>query len=113
MMWAGILLLHILPVFARPASSLQTQLLAGDLLEQSEGLSVNSLNVSSCPGTPSSNTLCLRALHILNTGYRLTSKIETKHGLTARLSLAGPACNAFGNDIGNLTIEVTYESKAR
>ena len=38
---------------------------------------------------------------------------EKKNGLRAQLSLAGPACNEFGHDISNLTIEVTYETKTR
>ncbi|RDX45018.1 hypothetical protein OH76DRAFT_1024258 [Lentinus brumalis] len=54
-----------------------------------------SLNVSSCPG------------------YALSSLNETKNGLRAHLSLAGPACNAFGHDIPDLTIEVTYETQTR
>ncbi|KII83953.1 glycoside hydrolase family 31 protein [Plicaturopsis crispa FD-325 SS-3] len=55
----------------------------------------HSLNVSSCPG------------------YALESLRETNTGLTAALSLVGPACNAFGRDITNLTIEVTYETITR
>ncbi|KAI5116414.1 hypothetical protein M0805_008490 [Coniferiporia weirii] len=54
-----------------------------------------SLNVSTCPG------------------YTLSSLQNTAAGLTARLSLAGPECNAFSNDISNLTIEVTYETQSR
>ncbi|KAI0757718.1 glycosyl hydrolases family 31-domain-containing protein [Daedaleopsis nitida] len=54
-----------------------------------------SRNVSSCPG------------------YILSSLSETKNGLTAQLSMAGQACNAFGHDIVNLTLEVTYETKER
>ncbi|PCH40069.1 glycoside hydrolase family 31 protein [Wolfiporia cocos MD-104 SS10] len=46
-------------------------------------------------------------------GYTLTSLAETEAGLTAHLSLAGPACNAYGNDIGNLTLQVTYETNQR
>lgn len=46
-------------------------------------------------------------------GYTLSALQETSHSLTAKLSLAGPACNAFGTDISNLTIEVVYESKER
>lgn len=38
---------------------------------------------------------------------------ESSNGLTAKLSLAGPACNAFGHDIAKLTIQVGYESKER
>ncbi|EJD47637.1 hypothetical protein AURDEDRAFT_61870, partial [Auricularia subglabra TFB-10046 SS5] len=46
-------------------------------------------------------------------GYSLSSLEHTKTGLTARLALAGPACNAFGNDYADLALEVTYESKTR
>jgi alpha-glucosidase len=38
---------------------------------------------------------------------------ETSAGLTAKLNLAGKPCTAFGQDIQNLTIEVSYESKTR
>ena len=47
------------------------------------------------------------------TGYTLSSLSETKNGLTAKLDLAGSACNAFGQDIYNLTIQVTYETQTR
>ncbi|KAJ6454358.1 glycosyl hydrolases family 31-domain-containing protein [Mycena sanguinolenta] len=56
---------------------------------------INSFNVSSCPG------------------YSLHSLSETDRGLTAQLELAGPACNAFGVDVVNLTIEVNYETETR
>ncbi|PCH40075.1 glycoside hydrolase family 31 protein [Wolfiporia cocos MD-104 SS10] len=46
-------------------------------------------------------------------GYTLTSLTETRTGLSAFLSLAGPACNAYGNDISDLTLEVTYEENQR
>ncbi|KLO16236.1 glycoside hydrolase family 31 protein [Schizopora paradoxa] len=55
----------------------------------------HSLNVSTCPG------------------YSLSFLKTTSTGLTAKLNLAGPACNAFGSDIANLTIEVTYETQSR
>ncbi|THU98207.1 hypothetical protein K435DRAFT_777589 [Dendrothele bispora CBS 962.96] len=54
-----------------------------------------SRNVSTCPG------------------YELQNLEENQFGLTAKLSLAGPACNAFGIDISNLTIQVTYETTSR
>ncbi|THH14082.1 hypothetical protein EW146_g6217 [Bondarzewia mesenterica] len=54
-----------------------------------------SQNVSSCPG------------------YNLESLHETSHGLTAQLNLAGAPCNAFSEDIANLTIQVTYETQTR
>jgi alpha-glucosidase len=55
----------------------------------------HSFNVSTCPG------------------YTLRDLSETQNGLTAKLDLAGPACNAFGADIANLTIQVTYETQSR
>lgn len=56
---------------------------------------VHSSNVSGCPG------------------YVLGSLKQRSTGLTAQLSLAGPACNAFGRDISKLTVQVTYESETR
>ncbi|KAJ6556155.1 glycosyl hydrolases family 31-domain-containing protein [Mycena capillaripes] len=56
---------------------------------------ISSFNVSNCPG------------------YSLHSLSATKSGLTAQLNLAGPACNAFGEDIPNLTIQVNYETESR
>ncbi len=52
-------------------------------------------------------------LIISTSGYTLDSLKETETGLTAQLNLAGDACNAFGNDIANLTIQVTYETETR
>ncbi|KAJ7209873.1 glycosyl hydrolases family 31-domain-containing protein [Mycena haematopus] len=73
------------------ASGLVLTLLAGAL-----GDVVHSFNVSNCPG------------------YSLHSLLETSDGgLTAKLELAGPACNAFGVDVVNLTIEVNYETETR
>lgn len=46
-------------------------------------------------------------------GYTLSSLSETYSGLTAQLSLSGNACNAFGHDIANLTIDVKYETETR
>lgn len=71
-----------------------------------------SLNVSSCPGK-SKVSLILRRLSHIRTGYTLTALQNTKTGLTAQLDLAGHACNAFGTDIANLTLEVTYDSDTR
>jgi hypothetical protein len=47
------------------------------------------------------------------TGYSLGSLEETSSGLSAKLSLAGEGCNAFGHDIANLTIQVTYDTTTR
>ena len=49
-------------------------------------------DVSSCPGYVASN-------------------VETfGRGLKADLSLAGKACNAYGDDLEEVTLEVTYET---
>ncbi|KAF9260094.1 hypothetical protein L218DRAFT_1054996 [Marasmius fiardii PR-910] len=54
-----------------------------------------SRNTSSCPG------------------YRLTSQTESKTGLTVTLELNGSPCDAFGNDIRKLNVQVTYETASR
>ncbi|KAJ7318767.1 glycosyl hydrolases family 31-domain-containing protein [Mycena albidolilacea] len=46
-------------------------------------------------------------------GYSLHSLTESQNGLTAKLNLAGAACNLFGTDVANLTIQVTYETETR
>ncbi|KAH7909434.1 glycoside hydrolase family 31 protein [Hygrophoropsis aurantiaca] len=46
-------------------------------------------------------------------GYSLQSLVESDVGFIAELELAGPACNAFGQDIESLGIQVTYESQSR
>ncbi|TIC03625.1 hypothetical protein E3Q18_00081 [Wallemia mellicola] len=38
---------------------------------------------------------------------------QTANGLKAHLQLAGDACNAFGEDVQNLVLEATYETKER
>jgi hypothetical protein len=45
-------------------------------------------------------------------GYTLGLFQECDTGLTAQLALSGPACNTFGLNISNLTIEVTYQSQS-
>ncbi|KAH9947335.1 glycosyl hydrolases family 31-domain-containing protein [Amylocystis lapponica] len=86
------LLLLVVAALARQPSSLQRSLLPQTLAARDSAFS---LDVSSCPG------------------YTLTSLTETLSGFTASLDLAGPACNAFGHDISNLTLDVTYESDTR
>ncbi|KAF8587460.1 glycoside hydrolase family 31 protein [Ramaria rubella] len=80
--------------FASARLSLNLQQQAGVDLDSRNGTQLSG-DVSSCPG------------------YSLTSLQNTEHGLSAHLELAGAACNAFGLDISNLTIEVTYESQTR
>ncbi|KAJ7759844.1 glycosyl hydrolases family 31-domain-containing protein [Mycena olivaceomarginata] len=91
-------------MFHPTLSSLALLLAAGSALGQeaprqqvalSNSSITHSFNVSTCPG------------------YTLRDLSETQNGLTAKLDLAGPACNAFGADIANLTIQVTYETQSR
>lgn len=46
-------------------------------------------------------------------GYSATSVRTTKNGFTANLKLDGPACNAYGQDIEDLTLKATYETNNR
>ncbi|KAK7746389.1 hypothetical protein SLS53_002348 [Cytospora paraplurivora] len=46
-------------------------------------------------------------------GYEVSNIMTTPTGLTADLTLAGPACNAYGDDLQDLTLEVTYETDTR
>lgn len=46
-------------------------------------------------------------------GYTASNTQETDTGLTADLTLAGPACNVYGNDIHDLRLSVEYQAKDR
>ncbi|KAI4729283.1 alpha-glucosidase [Aureobasidium sp. EXF-10728] len=46
-------------------------------------------------------------------GYKATNVQQTSQGLTADLTLAGPACNTYGQDIENLKLEITHETGNR
>lgn len=46
-------------------------------------------------------------------GYKASGVSENSAGFTADLTLAGPACNVYGNDIRDLTLAVQYQSKER
>ncbi|EKM60281.1 glycoside hydrolase family 31 protein [Phanerochaete carnosa HHB-10118-sp] len=87
---AGLLLPAV--VLGREPSKLQRDALPHQFAPRAPTLS---LNVSSCPG------------------YTLSALQETDTGLAAQLNLAGAACDAFGQDIANLTLEVTYDSDTR
>lgn len=52
----------------------------------------NTVNLSSCPGYTASNVQ------------------QTSSGLTADLTLAGDACNAYGDDLQDLTLTVEYQT---
>ena len=46
-------------------------------------------------------------------GYKASALKNTSSGFTATLTLAGPACQAYGNDIESLTLEVQYQASSR
>ena len=46
-------------------------------------------------------------------GYKASNVQRTPLGLTASLSLAGQACNVYGNDVDQLTLTVEYQSADR
>ncbi len=46
-------------------------------------------------------------------GYKASNVQTTANGLTADLSLAGQACNAYGDDLRNLKLTVSYETGTR
>jgi alpha-glucosidase len=43
-------------------------------------------------------------------GYTASRVQTTASGLTADLTLAGKACNVYGTDLKDLTLEVVYET---
>lgn len=46
-------------------------------------------------------------------GYKASNLKDSSHGFTADLTLAGEPCNAFGTDIQELALEVSYQAKER
>ncbi|KAI9714568.1 MAG: hypothetical protein M1812_006373 [Candelaria pacifica] len=46
-------------------------------------------------------------------GYTASNVVNTTNGLTASLTLAGPACNIYGSDIADLSLMVEYQSQNR
>lgn len=46
-------------------------------------------------------------------GYKASNVAENGHGFTADLTIAGNNCQAYGNDIADLTLEVSYQAKER
>ncbi len=57
--------------------------------------------------------LSFRQIYLFFSGYVLDSLVENRSGFTAQLNLAGRPCDAFGHDILNLTIQVSYETTSR
>lgn len=43
-------------------------------------------------------------------GYKASNVQTSATGLTADLSLAGTACNVYGTDLADLTLEVSYDT---
>ena len=46
-------------------------------------------------------------------GYKASNVVNNDLGFTATLTLAGPACNVYGNDIDKLNLTVQYQSVDR
>lgn len=46
-------------------------------------------------------------------GYKASNTAQTRIGFTATLSLAGKACNVYGDDIDSLQLTVEYQSVDR
>ncbi|KAL7623189.1 hypothetical protein AAE478_006870 [Parahypoxylon ruwenzoriense] len=46
-------------------------------------------------------------------GYTASNVVKTASGLTADLKLAGEACNAYGSDLDDLILEVSYDTETR
>ncbi|CAN8104774.1 unnamed protein product [Discula destructiva] len=46
-------------------------------------------------------------------GYSASNIQKTATSLSADLTLAGPSCNVYGDDLQSLTLEVTYETATR
>ncbi|PGH18398.1 hypothetical protein AJ79_00466 [Helicocarpus griseus UAMH5409] len=78
------------PVFTMPASADQGALLLPNIKDPDR---VNAQDL--CPG------------------YLASDVKETTHGFSARLSLAGEACNVYGTDVESLDLTVEYQSKDR
>lgn len=91
-------------------TNIQRAALGTKLISNGTGTTYSN-NVTNCPGkTARYNILWELALTTAHLGYTLGLLQESDIGLTAQLTLAGPTCNAFGLDISDLTIEVTYQS---
>lgn len=46
-------------------------------------------------------------------GYKASNVVNGTQGFAAELTIAGQNCQAYGNDIADLTLEVTYQAKSR
>lgn len=46
----------------------------------------------------------------VSSGYSASNVQQSGTGLSADLSLAGPACNSYGKDIESLRLTVTYDT---
>ncbi|KAH4392436.1 alpha-glucosidase [Parastagonospora nodorum] len=57
------------------------------------------------PNAPDAQELC--------PGYKAVNVVTSDNTFTADLSLAGTACNVYGNDISDLVLEVQYQNAAQ
>jgi hypothetical protein len=60
--------------------------------------------------TATSRALVPRQSSDVSPGYSASNVQFTDTGLTADLTLAGPATNTYGNDIENLKLSVNYDT---
>lgn len=63
--------------------------------------------------TPTVNDPTAPNAQLVCPGYTASNVQESSYGVKADLTLAGQACNAYGNDIRDLTLDVQYQSKER
>ncbi|GAB7353090.1 hypothetical protein MBLNU459_g3633t1 [Dothideomycetes sp. NU459] len=57
------------------------------------------------PTAPDAQAIC--------PGYKASNVVNTTQGFTADLTIAGADCSAYGNDIGDLVLEVEYQTRKR
>jgi hypothetical protein len=57
------------------------------------------------PNAPHAQSIC--------PGYKAANVVTSDNTITADLSLAGPACSAYGNDIPNLILEAQHQNAAQ
>ena len=61
--------------------------------------------------TPTSDLAARDVVSVSNCpGYEASNVVKSDSGLTADLTLAGDACNAYGDDLKDLKLLVEYQS---
>ncbi|KAI1267994.1 putative alpha-glucosidase [Xylariaceae sp. FL1019] len=70
---------------------------------------ISATPIAATPLIPRANTDLLSSCP----GYKATNIKTTSTGLTAKLTLAGTACDVFGSDLDDLTLTVEYQTSTR